>query len=419
MQKCGMRAASLRFYPVFLSLTLIGCQSSAPGLKIGTLLPISGDLSSYGASMQNTAQLLVKTVNACGGVLGKPVTLVGEDDQTDAAAGAAAMTKLVEVDQVAAVVGAASSGVSSAAIPIAVRHQVVEISPASTSPSFTERARKGEFKGFWFRTAPPDTFQGKALAQFAYQRGFRSLAVLAVNNDYGNGIINTFIPAFKALSGKVLNEQTPTQFDPRAASFESEVRQATSPRPDAVLLVSYPETGSIILKTAFELGVLGQNTQWLSTDGLKDLKLAQLVGKSRDGKYIIAGLKGTAAHPAGSAFESFRDRFVKAYRAEPTIYDPNTWDAMALTALAAQSGKALTGVAIRDQLRTVANPPGEAVTDVCEGLSLLRQGKDIDYQGSSGSVDFNAQGDVVGSYDVWQIQPDGTLKVIETLEVKS
>jgi ABC-type branched-subunit amino acid transport system substrate-binding protein len=418
MKKCGLKTVYLRFCLAFMGLTLASCQTPATGLKIGTLLPISGDLSSYGGSMQNTARLLVKTVNDCGGVLGRPVTLIGEDDQTDPAAGAAAMTKLVEVDRVAAVVGGASSAVSSASILIAVRNQVVQISPSSTSPTFTERSRKGEFKGFWFRTAPPDTFQGKALAQLAYKRGFRSLAILAVNNDYGSGLIDAFMPAFKDLGGKILNEETPTRFDPRATSFDSEVRQAASPRPDGVLLVSYPETGSIILKTAFELGVLGQNTQWLATDGLKDLKLAPLVGKTTDGKYIAAGLEGTAAHPAGDAFRSFRDRFSKAYDNEPAIYDPNTWDAMALTTLAAQSAKAITGVAVRDRLRTVANPPGEPVADVCQGLALLRQGKEIDYQGASGTVDFNAEGDVVGSYDVWQIQSDGSLKVLETFSIK-
>ncbi len=419
MKKSGLKTVYLRVCLAFIGLTLTSCQTPATGLKIGTLLPISGDLSSYGASMQNTARLMVKTVNACGGVLGQPITLIGEDDQTDPAAGATAMTKLVEVDRVAAVIGGASSAVSNASVLIAVRNQAVQISPSSTSPSFTERARKGEFKGFWFRTAPPDTFQGKALAQLAHKRGFRSLAILAVNNDYGSGLIQAFIPAFRELGGKVLNEQTPTRFDPRATSFDSEVRQAVSPRPDAVLLVSYPETGSVILKTAFELGVLGQNTQWLATDGLKDLKLAQLVGKDVKGKYIAAGLEGTAAHPAGDAFEAFRDRFFKAYGTEPAIYDPNTWDAMALTALAAQSAKAITGVAVRDRLRAVANPPGEAVTDVCQGLALLRQGKDINYQGASGTVDFNAEGDVVGSYDIWKMQPDGNIKVLQTFEIKN
>ncbi len=153
---------------------------------------MTGDLSQYGSSMQDSARLLVNTVNACGGVLGQPVTLIAEDDQTEPAAGASAMTKLAEVDRVAGVVGAASSAVASAAIDIAVRNQVILISPSSTSPAFTERARKGEFKGFWYRTAPPDTLQGEALAKLAATQEVKSVAVLAVNNDYGNGLLQSF-----------------------------------------------------------------------------------------------------------------------------------------------------------------------------------------------------------------------------------
>ncbi|WP_255800776.1 ABC transporter substrate-binding protein [Acaryochloris sp. 'Moss Beach'] len=124
-----------------LCYVIAGCQLSSPtstgdGLKLGTLLPITGDLAQYGTPMQDTADLLVKTVNACDGVLGKPVTLISADTQTDPAQGTQAMTKLVEADGVVGVVGAASSASSSAAIPIAVRRQVVQISPASTSPVF-------------------------------------------------------------------------------------------------------------------------------------------------------------------------------------------------------------------------------------------------------------------------------------------
>ncbi len=124
-----------------------GCQlqPSDAGLKAGLLLPMTGDLSSFGGSMQNAARLLVKQVNTCGGVLGEAVTLISEDDQTDPTVGAAAMTKLAEVDRVGAVVGAASSAVTSAALPIAVRNQVVQISPASTSPQFSARSQTEEF----------------------------------------------------------------------------------------------------------------------------------------------------------------------------------------------------------------------------------------------------------------------------------
>jgi neutral amino acid transport system substrate-binding protein len=126
-------------------------------LKMGVLLPATGDLSSIGAPMVKAIDFLVETVNACGGVLGKPIKEIKEDDRTQPAAGVEAMNKLVKVDKVGAVVGAFASSVSTAGLAIAVPNKVVMISPGSTSPVFTERAKKGEFKGYWARTAPPDT----------------------------------------------------------------------------------------------------------------------------------------------------------------------------------------------------------------------------------------------------------------------
>lgn len=254
-----------RLGAITLILLISGCQTAESGLKIGTLLPITGDLSQFGSSMQDSASLLVKTVNGCGGVLNQPVQLISEDDQTNPSAGAAAMSKLAEVDRVAGVIGAAGSAVSSAAIDIAVRNQVVQISPSSTSPVFTERAKKGDFKGFWFRTAPPDTFQGQALAKLARSKGYKSISVLAINNDYGKGLVQSFIPAFEAAGGKVVNKANPTFYPPQSATFDSEVSAAFRGNPNAVVLVAYPETGSIIVKTAYQQGLLGKQTQLLMT----------------------------------------------------------------------------------------------------------------------------------------------------------
>jgi ABC-type branched-subunit amino acid transport system substrate-binding protein len=411
----GMQTRRLTCFGLWaIAMGIVGCQVSneTSGLKIGTILPITGDLSSYGGSMQQTVQLFRTSVNACGGVLGQPVTVISEDDQTEPNAGVAAMTKLTEVDHVAAVVGAASSAISSAILPLAVRHQVVQISPASTSPSFTERSHRGEFKGFWFRTAPPDNFQGRVLAQLAQKRGWRRVSILAVNNDYGNGIINAFQPLFQTLGGKVL---TVERFDPRSVTFDSELQKSFVGQPNALLLVAYPETGSLILKAAYQKGLLNSSTQVVATDGLKDVKLAKLVGKNRQGAFLAAGLIGTAPKVQGEGFQGFRDRFHQAYGTEPTLYDPNTWDALALILLAAESAQSNTGTGIQSKVRAIANPPGTAVTDICQALKLVREKQDINYQGASGSVDLNPDGDITGNYDLWQIQPDGTLKTVDTL----
>jgi neutral amino acid transport system substrate-binding protein len=154
-------------------------------LRLGAVLPITGDLSSIGAPMIKSIDFLVETVNQCGGVLGKPIAYFKEDDRTDPPAGAEAMTKLVKVDNVGAVVGSFASSVSTAALAIAVPNKVVMISPGSTSPVFTERAKKGEFQGYWYRTAPPDTYQALALANLAYKKGAKKVATLVINNDYG------------------------------------------------------------------------------------------------------------------------------------------------------------------------------------------------------------------------------------------
>lgn len=404
---------------IALLLALSSCQTTTnqptSGLKLGTLLPITGDLAQYGQPMQDSARLLVKTVNNCGGVLGQPVELISEDDQTEPAAGASAMTKLAEVDRVAGVVGAASSAVSSAAVDIAVRNQVVQISPASTSPVFTERAQKGDFQGFWFRTAPPDTFQGEALAKLAKNQGFQTVAILAINNDYGNGLVASFTPAFEALGGKVVSE--PTRYPPDAATFESEVNAAFSSNPDAVLLIAYPETGSLVLKSAYQQGLLSKKTKVLATDGLKDPAIAELVGKNQSGQFIANGIIGTAASAEGPAIAAFRQVYNAEYKRQPSVYDPNTWDATALMVLAAEAAKATTGPALKDKVREVASAPGQEVTDICQALELVRQGQDVNYQGASGTLELDAQGDVVGSYDVWTIQNNGGLAVTSQISV--
>jgi ABC-type branched-subunit amino acid transport system substrate-binding protein len=391
--------------------------ATGEGLKLGTLLPLTGDLAQYGKPMQESVDLLVQTVNACGGALGQPITLISEDDQTDPAAGAAGMTKLAEVDRVAGVVGAAGSAVSSAAVDIAVRNQVVEISPSSTSPTFTERASKGEFNGFWYRTAPPDTYQGEALAKLAQEQGFKRVAVLAINNDYGNGLVQSFVSAFKELGGEVVNEANPTLYAPTATTFDSELGAAFNGEPDAVMMVAYPETGSLILKAAQEQGFLGGKTKMLLTDGMKTDELANLVGKGPDGQFIATGVLGTAPSAGGPAIEAFRQLYTGKFNRDPQVYDPNSWDAAALLVLAAEAAKANTGEAIKAQIPNVANPPGDEVSDVCQALTLVREGKDINYQGASGTVDLNNDGDVAGAYDVWTVTEDGKIAVQSTITV--
>lgn len=411
-------AIALGCITIMTGFLAAACQESpttpqAKGLKIGSLLPATGDLSSVGQPMLGAVPLLVETVNQCGGVNGEPIALVSNtDDQTDPQAGAEGMTKLAEVDKVAGVVGSFASSVSSAAAPIAVRNKVILISPGSTSPVFTERAQKGDFQGYWARTAPPDTYQAQALAKLAHERGFKTAATIVINNDYGVGFEKEFIQAFEKLGGTVTNKAKPTRYDPKATTFETEVQAAFSGKPEAVAAIAYAETGALLLKTAYEQGV-SQGVQILLTDGSKSEQFPGQVGKSNDGKFIITGAIGTVPGADGKALAAFTKLWQEKFGKPPAEYAAQAWDATALLALAAAAAKTNTGDGIKSKLRDVANAPGVEVSDVCAALKLVSEGQDINYQGASGNVDIDENGDVVGVYDVWRVEADGKLKTVD------
>lgn len=386
--------------------------NSGDGLKIGSLLPTTGDLASIGQQMAAAVPLVVETVNACDGVNGKPVTLVAVDSQTDPRAGAAGMTKLATVDRVAGVVGAFASSVSTPAASIATQNKVMLVSPGSTSPVFTEKAQKGDFKGFWARTVPPDSYQGPALAQLANKNGLKRVSTVVINNDYGVGFEKAFVNAFEKLGGTVVNKSSPVRYDPKATTFATEAAAAFAGKPDAVLGVFYVETGSLLMKSAYQQGLLS-GVQVMLTDGMKSDSFPDQVGKTNDGKYIAAGAIGTVPGSDGKALENLKKLWQSKKNNPPGEFVPQAWDATALLILAAQAAKENTGTGIASKIRDVSNAPGTEVTDVCEGLKLLSEGKDINYQGASGNVDVDENGDVIGVYDVWKVGDDGKITTID------
>ncbi len=383
-------------------------------LKLGALLPATGDLSSIGEAMPEAVRLAVDTINACDGVNNASVELVIEDDQTDPNAGASAMTKLTSVDNVAGVVGSFASSVSAAAVDIGVRNNVMLISPGSTSPVFTERAEAGDFNGYWARTAPPDTYQAQALAQLAWDRGFERVSTVVINNDYGVGFEQVFKGAFEELGGTVVNASSPTRYDPKATTLDSEAAGAFGQQPDAVAAVLYDETGSLLLQSAYRQG-LTDGVTVLLTDGVYSEGFTERVGKDRDGKSIINGALGTVPGADGEALADFSSRWQETTGRSLSAFIPHTWDATILMMLAAEAGNANSGEAIKDNLSAVANAPGVEVSDPCEAIELVRNGEEINYQGASGNVDIDEYGDVVGSYDVWTVEEAGSLKVVDKI----
>jgi neutral amino acid transport system substrate-binding protein len=399
--------------------TPAGTPDVSSPLKLGTLLSATGDVASIAAPLPEAVKLAVAKVNKCGGVNGKPVAdVVLEDDQSKAESATAAMTKLATADKVAGVVGSFASSVSSAASSIATKNKVMLISPGSTSPKFTESAKEGKFQGYWSRTAPSDVHQAPALAKVAFDKGLKKVAVLSIKNDYGTAFEKEFISAFKKLGGTITNESNPVHYDPKGSTFDTEVKTALAGNPQGLAAIVYPdESGPSVLKAAYESGLL-KGVQILMPDAGYSDAFPKLVAKTKEGKSMLAGALGTVPGAKGNAYKEFEAAW-KTTNKPFTPYLAQSWDAAMLMMLAAQSAKSNTGEGIQSKIREVSGGTGdgEAVTDVCKGLELLKAGKKINYEGASGAVDIDQYGDVLGSYDVWEIQPDNTYKTISNVTI--
>ena len=384
----------------------------ASAVKIGTLLPLTGDLSAYGGPMEDGARLAIKGVNENGGVLGSEIVIVSTDSRTSEVAAVDAMNQLATIDKVPAVIGAAGSGPSLAIINIAIANKIVQISPSNTGPDFTTY----EDDGFYFRTVPSDALQGKAMAKLAKDSGYVNASTIVLNNPYGVGFEGVFKEEFEKLGGTVMDR---VRYDPSGATFDSEVDKVSANDPDAIVLVGYPDTGSIVLKSAYEKGIM-ETSDWLLSEGMRTDELAEKVGKDTEGNYIIAGFVGTTPDPraTGPAYDVFAADYEAEYGEAPATFCSNAYDAAALIALAIEKSGSADGTAIRDTLPSVANAPGEEVSDIGTALALIREGKEINYQGASGELTFDGVGDVFGEYCTWQIADDGKITLGETIPVE-
>jgi ABC-type branched-subunit amino acid transport system substrate-binding protein len=394
-----------------LALSLFVVQGAVAGggkkadeIKVGTLLSHTGPLKEFGPAIQNGAVLAATQL----GEAGLLIKMVHEDSETSAIPATNAAKKLVEVDQVVAVIGALSSGVTMpVAESVTVPAGVIQISPASTSPLITALpADQG--KDFLFRTCPSDALQGAIAGRLAAEE-IRTAAVLYVNNPYGQGLAEEFRKAFEARGGRVT---AMVPHDERAAeSYTAELRKALDGNPDALAAYSYPEHAKIYCKEAIEFFDYGN---FFFCDGTKSVDLIEAIGASN-----LEGLIGTAP---GSTGGRALDLFNAAYKAEfgeapPLPFITNAYDGVAVVGLAAiaarEQGLDLTSENIRDNLRAVAGPPGEIILpgEFEKAADLLKQGKDINYEGAAGSVDFDSNGDVITPIEIW-VYTGGTIETL-------
>jgi len=378
-------------------------------IKIGGLFALTGALSPYGPPIADAAKLAFKDINEAGGVLGKNLEFVVRDTGTAAAMGRDAASKLVEIDKVPAIIGALSSGVTVAASSIAIDGEVVQISPASTSPMVTDL----EDNDYVFRTCVSDALQGVVQARLAVNLGYQIVSVIYINNPYGKGLADVFKENFEAVGGEVL---AMVPYEAAKPSYRGEVEAALDASPDAINLIGYPVDGNKMLIEAIELGYEGE---YIFPDGMKGEGVSP--GPACDpeaplDQQYIEGTFGTAPGALSVAVaEAFDAAYTEEYGPSGIPFRSQSYDAAILIALAIQKtgpeflgmSRAEQGRAIRDNLRAVANPHGEEVTygELTRALKLLSTGVDINYQGVSGPLTFDKNGDMAeGAIELWTVK---------------
>ena len=368
--------------------------ASGDPIKIGTLIDATGDLAAFGPPIVLATDLVALLINEAGGIDGRPIEMVHRDSGTSPQIATDAASALVNIDGVDAIVGSLSSGVTLAvAESVTIPNGAVLVSPASTSPAITNLDDNDTV----FRTTVSDALQGVIAAQLAQQLDYKNVATLYINNAYGEGLANIFKDNFEQLGGTVSGS---VPIEGAQASYSSELRQASQGGADVLMAVSYAETAGVYLREAVE----GQFfNDFIFVDGTKSQDMFDELGADNfEGNYGTApGAPGTPTQ------EEFKELYASKLDGDPSsIFISEGFDAAAILALAIAEAGSEDGDAIKEAMRKVANAPGEKVGpgDLPRALQLISESKDIDYVGAAGDQDFDQNGDVQNTIEIWKIE---------------
>ena len=387
-------------------------------LTIGDLTPRTGELAPFNGPARKAAELAVDAARQAlrrDKVKGVEVEIRHADTKTDPTAAQAAARKLIDRGATCLTGGWASAETIPVAQSVTVPRGIPLISPASTSSQITTLVDEN----LVFRTAPSNTLQGEALAEIVEQElgGVEKAVVVAGRNDaYGQGIAQSFRRAWEAKGGRLASG--PVLYDPKQPDLKEEAERIVAPDSEAFVIADFPETyerlgRELVATRKFDAGKL------FVTDGLAGERLTDTVPRD-----ALAGAQGTrpGTPEEGETPKAFNRRYTQADKPPPTrqTFDAQNFDATMLCFLAAVAAGSSEGSAIQSKLRDVSGPPGRPVSfeDLDEAVRLLRRGEDIDYQGASGPINFDVQGDpTIGTYEVFEYSEDGGFTVDRQIEV--
>lgn len=360
-----------------------GDSSKELTLSLGTILPQTGSLAVLGPPEFAGVAAAEADINAANA--GIKVTVENKDsgDTTTNIATQSATAELA--DGVQAILGAASSSVSLTIIDQITKANVIMLSPANTSPVFSTYPDNGYF----WRTSPSDVLQGRVLGQKILKDGATNVSILYQNDSYGQGL-NTNVK--KALTDGGASVGQDVAFDPAATSFASEVTQVLSTKPDALVVISFDQLKAIapeLKKNNFDF------KKFYGTDGNYGV-----IDKTYTDVDIAGAQFTNPGVNASAKFQAKLQALVKKQGNKPLTvfsYAPESYDATTLLALAALQGGKADGPTLKANLQTVSEG-GTKCTSFAACAKLIKEKKNIDYDGISGPVTFDKNGDESQAY---------------------
>lgn len=397
---------------LFFSLFIVGTscnKNTAPDkeyIKIGLLLPQTGDLGGDDQYMGNAARLAVSEINDAGGLFDKEIKLIFKDTGTDSAKAAAAATKVISENNVIAIIGGDASSEALAIAPIAISNNVVQIAPGATSPEYTNL----DDNNYCWRIPPSDAFQGKALAKYLKPK-YTTAGIIYVDNSYGKGLKNSFKNEFECRSTEILTEVAFPENAGVGYSYKNLIDSVLSLNPEVIFLIAYYKSGASIINTLTTEGNTVDN--WYCSEALKNNDFLIEAGNSAN------GLKGVSQEiSAGKSSNFFKTNFINKYGEQTfdALWGAYTYDAMALLGLAIKKAGETTPNAIKNSLSEISNPPGDTIFagEWEKAFLILDNGGDINYQGASGNIDFDENGDVTDTqFEIWEIQNGEYVHIID------
>jgi branched-chain amino acid transport system substrate-binding protein len=379
-------------------------QAQGATHTVGMVVSLTGPAGRFGQAAAKSVELAFNELNAAAGsagIAGGRLAFDLRDAQSQGSVAVDQARQLVDLRRVPAIIGGIISSVS---IPIVTSVTgpagVVQISPASSSPTLTRMAAEGQTRGWFFRTITSDALQGTAAARYAMDQGLRRLAIIHVNNDFGVNMVNEFRRAYVALGGQIVST---TPYNQGQASYAPEVTRALAGDPPALYLVSYPGDGTTIARTWIQQG--GANT-FLLNDGMNSADFIRDVGP-RFLNNAFGTSSGTVTTPSTEFFGRAYPPMSGGFGAGAPAAD-RAFDAAAILGLAVAKAGRFEAAPIRDAIREVTGAGGEVVHAGPEGfrraLELLRAGQKIRYVGVIGPVEFDQNGDITGPFRKWRIQ---------------